>query len=260
VQESTIRVIVVDDFEPWRRFVCSTLQKRPGLQVISEVSDGLEAVQKAKELQPDLIVLDIGLPVLNGIEAARQIREQAPKSRILFVSENRSPNFAREASRTGGGYVVKSDAVSDLLPAVEAVLQGRQFVSAGLAGQDLTNPPDDHTANPRHRENFFAPAPLNVEVVHRHEVEFYPDDAAFVDAFARSIEAALNRGSAVVVIATESHHASILQRLGSDGVDIGAAGERNLYLPLDIADPLSTFTVDETVKAAKQNRLGVAVD
>ena len=75
---STIRVLVVDDYEPWRRFVCSTLQKRPELQVVGEVSDGLEAVQQAEQLQPDLIVLDIGLPTMNGIEAARRIREVSP--------------------------------------------------------------------------------------------------------------------------------------------------------------------------------------
>ena len=138
---STIRVLVVDDFEPWRRIACSTLQKHPGLQVIGEVWDGLEAVQKAQEQQPDLIVLDIGLPTLNGIETARRIREHAPKAKILFLSENRSSDIAKEALRTGGsGYVVKSDAASDLLPAVEALLQGRKFVSASLAAHDLTFP------------------------------------------------------------------------------------------------------------------------
>jgi len=105
------------------------------LQIICEVSDGLEAVQKAEELQPDLVLLDIGLPNLNGIEAARRIRELSPKSRILFVSEDRSWDIAGEALRTGAnGYVVKSDAASELLPAVEAVLQGKQFVSSGLIG------------------------------------------------------------------------------------------------------------------------------
>ena len=138
---STIRVLVVDDFEPWRRIACSTLQKHPGLQVIGEVWDGLEAVQKAQEQQPDLIVLDIGLPTLNGIETARRIREHAPKAKILFLSENRSSDIAKEALRTGGsGYVVKRDAASDLLPAVEALLQGRKFVSASLAAHDLTFP------------------------------------------------------------------------------------------------------------------------
>ena len=135
---STIRVLVVDDYEPWCRFVCSALQNRPELQVVGEVSDGLEAVQQAEQLQPDLILLDIGLPTLNGIEAARRIRKASPTSKILFVSENRSVDVAQEALSTGAdGYVVKSAAASELLPAVEAVLQGKKFVSASLAGHFL---------------------------------------------------------------------------------------------------------------------------
>ena len=75
---SSVRVLVVEDWEPFRRFLCSTLAKRPELQIIGEVSDGLEAVHKAEELQPDLILLDIGLPTLNGIGAARRIRKVGP--------------------------------------------------------------------------------------------------------------------------------------------------------------------------------------
>ena len=133
-----MRVIVVEDHEKWRHFFSAALQKQPEVQVIGEVSDGLEAVQKAQELQPDLILLDIGLPTLNGIEAARRIREVSPTSKILFVSENRSPDIAEEALGTGaGGYVVKSDARSELLPAVKAVLEGKRFISASLAGHFL---------------------------------------------------------------------------------------------------------------------------
>ena len=129
--ESSIRVLVVDDYEPWRRFACTTLLKQPALQVIREVSDGLEAVQQAKELQPDLILLDIGLPTLSGIEAARQIREVSPVSKIVFVSENRSADIVEAALSNGaGGYVVKSDAERELLPAIKAVLEGKRFVSA----------------------------------------------------------------------------------------------------------------------------------
>jgi len=80
---SVIRVLVVDDFEPWRLFVASTLQKRPDLRIVFEASDGMQAVHKAEELQPELILLDIGLPTLNGIEAARRIRRLAP-ARKLF--------------------------------------------------------------------------------------------------------------------------------------------------------------------------------
>lgn len=135
---TSIRVLVVDDYEPWHRFVSTMLQKQPELQIIGAVFDGLEAVQQAQELHPDLILLDIGLPTINGIEAARRIRESAPQSKILFVSENRSFDIAEKALRTGAaGYVVKSDAASELFPAIKAVLEGKRFISASLAGHFL---------------------------------------------------------------------------------------------------------------------------
>src|SRR5215469_9903202 len=132
----SIRVLVVDDYEPWRRFVRLTLLLHQELQIVGEIMDGPEALRQAEELQPDLILLDIGLPTLNGIEVARRIRVVSPKSRILFVSESRSHDIAEEALSTGaGGYVVKSDAASELLPAVKTVLEGKRFISASLAGQ-----------------------------------------------------------------------------------------------------------------------------
>lgn len=138
MDESSIRVLVVDDHTPWRRFASTTLLKQPGLKVIGEASDGPEAVRLAHELQPDLILLDIGLPTLNGIEAARRIRTICPSSKILFVSENRDADIAEEALSTGAsGYVVKSDAATDLLHGVKAVLENRRFISRSLAHQFL---------------------------------------------------------------------------------------------------------------------------
>ena len=132
---SSIRALVVEDYEPFCRFVSSILAKRPEIQIVGEASDGLEAVHKAEELQPDLILLDIGLPSLNGIEAARQIRDLSPKSKIIFVSQESSPDIVQEALSLGTcGYVMKSQAQSDLLAAVDAVLEGRQFLSGGLSG------------------------------------------------------------------------------------------------------------------------------
>jgi DNA-binding NarL/FixJ family response regulator len=129
---SLVRVLLVEDFEPFRRFIRTTL--RTELQIIAEVSDGLEAVRKAEELQPDLILLDIGLPTLNGIEAARQIRTLSPQSKIIFVTQESSADVVEEALSSGAmGYVVKTHAASELLAAVEAVRQGRKFVNTGWA-------------------------------------------------------------------------------------------------------------------------------
>jgi two-component system, NarL family, nitrate/nitrite response regulator NarL len=134
-----VRVMLVDDFKPWRTFAASLLQSNPEWQIVCEVSDGLEAIQKAKEFQPDLIVLDIGLPKLSGIEAAPSIRKVARESKILFLSENRDSDVAAAALSAGGhGYVVKSDGENELLVAVVTVLQGKRFVSSTFEGFDFT--------------------------------------------------------------------------------------------------------------------------
>jgi DNA-binding NarL/FixJ family response regulator len=124
----SIRVLVVEDFLPFRRFVCSSLEKLAGVQVIGEVSDGLEAVRKAEELHPDLILLDIGLPSLNGLEAARQIRRLSPESKIIFVTQESSADVVEEAFSLGAlGYVVKTRAEDELLAAVQAVILGNRY-------------------------------------------------------------------------------------------------------------------------------------
>jgi len=131
---SSMRVLVVEDFAPFWQVIRSLLAERPDVQVIGEVTDGVEAVQKVELLRPDLVLLDIGLPTLNGIEAARRIRKLAPKSKIIFLSQESSPEVVQEALNLGAwGYVVKTRAASDLLAAVDAVLDCRHFVSFGLS-------------------------------------------------------------------------------------------------------------------------------
>jgi DNA-binding NarL/FixJ family response regulator len=134
------RVLVVEDHEPFRRFVCSSLSKTSELQIVDQVSDGLHAVGRAEELQPDLIVLDIGLPSLNGIEVARRVRNLSPKSKILFLSQESCPDVVQAALRSGAsGYVLKSQAGIDLLRALEAVREGRLFISSVLLARDDNN-------------------------------------------------------------------------------------------------------------------------
>jgi DNA-binding NarL/FixJ family response regulator len=143
LETSSSRVLVVEDSEPFRKIICSTLGKRAELQVVGEVSDGLEAVQKAEELQPDLILLDIGLPTLGGIEAARRISELSPQSRILFVSQDTSVQVVQAALAEGAkGYVVKTDLRRELLTAVDAVLRGEQFVCRRFSGHAFVGASD----------------------------------------------------------------------------------------------------------------------
>jgi DNA-binding NarL/FixJ family response regulator len=244
----SIRVLVVEDFEPFRRLVVSILQKQPELQIICEVSDGLESVQQAEELQPDLVLLDIGLPHLNGIEAARRICAVSPKSKILFLSENRSSDIAEEALRAGaGGYVVKSDAAGELLPAVESVLEGKRYVSASLAGNDLTNPKNEHTADHKSGGVVQPFPPGKVRIDRRHQAGFYSDDRFVLDDLTQFIGDALKAGNAAIVVATKSRRDSLLPRLQAYGLDIGTAIEQGRYISVDAADAVSTFMINGTL-------------
>jgi DNA-binding NarL/FixJ family response regulator len=252
--ESAVRVLVVDDFEAFRRFVASTLRELPGLQVICEVSDGWEAVQKAKELQPDLIVLDLGLPNLNGIEAAQQIRELSPKSRVLVVSQESSASVVQKAFSVGAwGYVVKADAGGELLTAVNTVVRGERFVGSRFAGHDFTDASDSQASDGR-GEVLVSPAPTlprNAENTRRHEVHFYSDDASFLDGFTQFIGTALKTGNAVIVVATEVHRDSLLSRLQAHGLDIGGAMQQARYVSSDVADTLRTFMVNDLPDPAR---------
>jgi DNA-binding NarL/FixJ family response regulator len=241
LEKSTLRVLIVDDYEPFRQFIATKLQTNPQLRIMKEACDGAEAVQQAQELQPDLILLDIGLPTLNGIEAARRIRKVSPTSRILFVSANRSRDISDAALNTGAnGYVVKSNAGSELLPAIEAVLHGKQFVSAGLKDRNSID-----TADRALREKVVARSRL--QSVQRHELRLYADDTAFVDGLAQSIKATLENRNAIVVIVTEAHRANLRQKLRADGVDVDSAVERRLLILLDLADSLSIVRGDAAI-------------
>jgi DNA-binding NarL/FixJ family response regulator len=228
-----IRILVVDDFEPWRHFVALALEKHSHLQIVFEASDGLQAVNKATELQPDLILLDIGLPTLNGIDAARRIRDLAPDAKILFLSENNSPDIVEAALNTGArGYVIKSDAGRELLPAIQAVVEGKQFVGARFAGQTVSGVPDEPISSEQTGEK-----PL-------HEVQFYRDDEAFLDGFTRFISGALEAGAAVIVVATESHRRSLHERLEMLGLNMESAIKKGVFIPLDVHEMLSRIMVN----------------
>jgi len=124
-----LRILVVDDNELIRKQICGLLQ-REEFEVICEASNGLDAVRYAEQLQPDLVILDITMPLLGGIEAAGRIRRVAPKAPIVFLSQHNLTALSDAALATGAqGYVLKSDAFKDLIPAIHAAAAGERFVS-----------------------------------------------------------------------------------------------------------------------------------
>jgi DNA-binding NarL/FixJ family response regulator len=248
------RILVVDDFVPWRNYLVKKVGQNPASQIVGVASDGAEAVLKAAELHPDLILIDVSLPDLSGIKAAARIRGLSPESKILFVSQDLDFDVALAALDAGGfGYVVKSDAEDELLAAVEAVMSGKRFVSALVASQDFAGVLGPHAPIRPHAEDSVELSAgrlaLNKPSGHSHDVEFYGDDASFLIRCTRFVGAALADGEVVIVIMRPSHRNCLRQRLESEGCDVAEAMEQGHYLALEPSDVLSTFMVNDELHA-----------
>lgn len=216
------------------------------MRIVGVVSDGLHAIQKAEELQPDVVLLDVGLQKLNGIEAARRIRAVAPNSKILFLSQGVDVDAARTSLSDGHGYVVKSDAENELLAAIEAVMQGKKFVSRRLASPTFADHVDPQpTVQLEIIKSSVAPHLVKREVGRCHEVQFYLYNSGFVDGFTRFLGAALKIGTPAFFIGTALHRNAILERLHAESPDIRTAISQGKYLALDAVEFLSNFMVND---------------
>ena len=250
-----IRVLLVEDFRPYRSFVISLLSQNLKIEVC-EAEDGLQATIQAQQLKPDMILMDIGLPKLNGLEAARQLQELVPHSKILFLSGIDDPGIVREALHTGAsGYVVKSDAGSELIKAIEAVLCGEQFVSSSAKRRILEDAEGSQTPNgPVQKENLTSLASdlqRKREINRCHEVQFYSNNALLFGRLTYFIGAALIAGNAAIVFATKPHRDTLLRRLMEYGVDVDAAIQQGTFVSLDAAETLSMFMVNDQPDATR---------
>jgi DNA-binding NarL/FixJ family response regulator len=208
-------ILVVEDFEPFRTLICSVLGQAPNLRVIGWESDGLQAVQRAEQLHPDLILLDIGLPTLNGLQVAKRIQKKAPNARVLFVSQELSEDVIEAALDSGGlGYVHKSQIHEELLSAIDEILAGHRFVSCSLT--DV-------------KRSETTPA----RAAHHHEIFFHSTDEVLLEALKRFIALRLVAGRPIVIAVTEPHRESLLRRLREERVPVRSAIQDRLCIWLD---------------------------
>jgi DNA-binding NarL/FixJ family response regulator len=220
---SRLRVLVVEDHEPFRRVICELLQQRADLLIVGEAADGLDAIRQAEALRPDVVVLDIGLPGLSGLEVAGRIRAMVPDAKLMFVTNESSLEVVEQAFRRGAhGYVYKPRVQRDALSVLEAILRGGRFVSGGLEriaqGDGLAS--------------------------HRHDVVFCSSDAVLIGAFSRFIAGELGKGNAVVAVVTEAHDQSLRHSLQASHVDLALAIRQQRYVPLNISELLAKVMVN----------------
>ena len=217
------RVLIVEDHEPFRHAIRELLGHRPDVRIVGEAADGVEAIRQAEAHRPDVVLLDIGLPGLSGMAVADWLREAAPDTRVMFVTNESSVEVMESAFRRGAhGYVYKPRAQRDVLPVFDAVIRGGRFVSGGLERIER----GDSLAS------------------HRHDLMFCSSDAVLVEALTRFIAGHLYDGHSVIVLVTGAHDARIRRSLRAVHVDPELAIRQGRYVPVNISELLEAVMVD----------------
>ena len=206
------RVLVVEDHEWWRRYISAELEGTSQWQVVGAASDGIEAIQKARDLKPDVILLDVGLPGIDGFEAARRILADDPSSRILFVTEQQSLEIAGAALGTRCARLRRQIGCGT-----------RPAACDGSSGRRRTF---------RQREN--GGPWLRAATIRRHEAGFYADESSLLDGYATFVEGALDAGNGLVMVFTRSRRDRLHRRLQARGIDLDRTIKEGRCLWLDV--------------------------
>jgi DNA-binding NarL/FixJ family response regulator len=228
------RLLLVDDHYAWRQQISSFLRDAGGHQVVGEAPDGMSGIDMAAALEPDVILLDVALPDISGLEVARRVLARAPQRRILFVSLQASLDIVEAGFAIGArGYVLKSDAES-LLSAVDAVNAGRHYLSATLTGR---------------QENGYR----------CHEIGFYDTTTRLLAAYARVGAAALESGKAFIFIGTSERRAELRAALETRAADVPRAIRNGRYIELDLPQMLSSLVMRGAIDEEQFRRFGTAL-
>jgi len=223
------RVLVVDDHEAWRRAVLSMLRTYSSWDIVGEAADGVEALQKVETLAPGLILMDVMLPRMNGIESAKHILARNPAPKVLFMSTHASWDVAEAALTTGAhGYVIKGDAGLQLMRAMEIVAGGGRFVSPRLGGRSVEQRLDERTD----------------QASRFHEMVVGSDEGCLVERYALFAQTAFDAGEPFVLMTSDRRIAGVDRLLQSRGVDIDGARQRGRYVSMNVNYGLATCMVD----------------
>jgi DNA-binding NarL/FixJ family response regulator len=221
---SFLRVLLVEDFCAFRRAIRTMLEELPRFQVVGEAADGDAAIQLAAALLPDLILLDINLPKLNGLQVVPHILRLSPSSKIVFLTQEPSTEVAEEALHLGArGYVVKSDAGGELLRALEAVMRDERYVSRRLRthmASETLHRFGIRNASAAEEARTGAQGSPGKPFPCAHEAHYYLHDHDFQKSLQICVSKALRAGDAVIVLLTLSHQQALCRGLQATGLAI----------------------------------------
>jgi DNA-binding NarL/FixJ family response regulator len=229
-----LRILIADDHEVVRRGLASLLQSHEGWEICGDAKDGREAVEKAKQLKPDIVIVDVGMPNLNGLAATRQLLQHNPQQKVIVLTITDSDQVIREALDAGArGFVLKSDAARDLVSAVEALQRNRMFftprvndmVLAGFLDKGYTpgngEPPKLPTLTPRERE----------------VIQLLAEGKS-----SKEVASVLNLSTKTA----ETHRSNIMRKLGIHSIrDLVVYAVKNDIIQVQVSPPVGTGTSHE---------------